>query len=83
VGTCNGYGCFFGKGKKYFICTIDYTPLPSMLLDALLSKLQQETQLGKLLVVLFVISVIMTSYFDVLFPVPVIGLIQWLFFRKG
>jgi hypothetical protein len=54
-----------------------------MLLDALLSKLQQETQLGKLLVVLFVISVIMTCYFDVLFPVPVIGLIQWLFFRKG
>nr|KUM50779.1 hypothetical protein ABT39_MTgene623 [Picea glauca]QHR92782.1 hypothetical protein Q903MT_gene6830 [Picea sitchensis] len=47
-----------------------------MLLDALLSKLQQETQLGKLLVVLFVISVIMTCYFDVLFPVPVIGLIQ-------
>jgi hypothetical protein len=38
----------------------DYTPLPSMLLDALLSKLQQETILGKLLVMPFVISVIIT-----------------------
>jgi hypothetical protein len=54
----------------------DYAPLPSMLLDAFLSKLQQETQLGKLLVVLFLIYIIMSCYFDVLFPVPVIGLIQ-------